>query len=108
MTIRRGSEVSRRRHETLDDALEAMRSEAEAVRAEGGLPELNVIRTFEPSKRVAARLEISRGGLLRGRTAGVDVMGDGSVVAFRGGVVRHQLGEDDPQRGYEAVREALL
>lgn len=79
----------------------------EAVRAEGGLPEVKMIRTFDPSARVAARLEVSSGGWLRGRTAGLDVMGDGSVIAFRGGVMRQEVarGEDEP--AYEAVRAAL-
>jgi hypothetical protein len=37
-------------------------------------------------------VEISTGGVLRrGVTAGVDVMGDGRYVAFRGGVGREEL-----------------
>ncbi len=51
-----------------------------------------MLRDFEPGERVAARLELSTGGLLRGRAAGVDVMGDGSLVAVRGGVRRAAAG----------------
>jgi hypothetical protein len=66
-----------------------------------------LLRDFEPGERVAARLEISRGNVLRGATAGVDVMGDGSLVAFAGGVGRRRL---DPQAGetvFDAIRREL-
>jgi hypothetical protein len=68
-----------------------MRGEAESVIAEGPLRERKMIRTYEPEKQVAARFEISTGGWLGGDTAGVDVMGDGRVVPFRGGVARREL-----------------
>jgi hypothetical protein len=76
------------------------------VRREGPLPSRSLVREFSPQDLVAARLEISTGGLLRGRTAGVDVMGDGSFVAFRGGMRREEL---DPDEGYPwaTVRDAL-
>ena len=57
--------------------------------------------------QVAGRVEISTGGLLRrGEDAGVDVMGDGTFVAFAGGMRRTEL---DPGRQgpFEAVRRAL-
>jgi hypothetical protein len=66
-----------------------------------------MIRTYEPSQRVKARLEISTGGFLRGADAGIDVMGDGRLVPYHGGVRRRELelgARDDP---YEAIREAL-
>jgi hypothetical protein len=84
-----------------------MRGAAESVVAEGPLPERKMIRTYEPSKQVAARLEISTGGWLGGDTAGVDVMGDGRVVPFSGGVVRRELEPKEAQSPYDAVRKAL-
>jgi hypothetical protein len=84
-----------------------MRATAEAVIAEGPLPERKMIRTYEPEKQVAARLEISTGGWLGGDTAGVDVMGDGRVVPFRGGVVRRELEPKSGGTAYDAVRKAL-
>ena len=63
-----------------------------------------MIRRYEPAKRVAARLEIGtrRWG---GPAAGVDVMGDGRVVAFTGSVGRRPLEEEgDP---YAAVEREL-
>ena len=54
-------------------------------------------------------MEISTGGLFRrGGTAGVDVVGDGRYVAFRGGIGREELdfGEGSPfatiRRAFEA------
>lgn len=84
-----------------------MRATAEAVIAEGPLPQRKMIRTYEPEKQVAARLEISTGGWLGGDTAGVDVMGDGRVVPFRGGVVRRELEPKSGETAYDAVRKAL-
>jgi hypothetical protein len=71
------------------------------VRAEGGLGAVSVIRDFEPGDRVAARIEIARGGMLRGTNAGVDVMGDGTLVPFAGSVGRRQLD------AFEAVKREL-
>jgi hypothetical protein len=80
---------------------------AEAVRAEGGLGEISAFRTYEPARRVAARLELSGPGILGRPEAGVDVMGDGSLVPYRGAIFKRRL---DPPRGgsaYDAVRKAL-
>jgi hypothetical protein len=84
-----------------------MRATAEAVIAEGPLPQRKMIRTYEPEKQVAARLEISTGGWLGGDTAGIDVMGDGRVVPFRGGVVRRELEPKSGATAYDAVRKAF-
>ncbi len=84
-----------------------MRAEAESVIAEGPLPERKMIRTYEPEKQVAARFEISSGGWLGGRTAGLDVMGDGRVVPFSGGLVRRELEPKGAQTPYDAVRKAF-
>lgn len=107
LTVRNGPRVTREGHESLDAAVTAMRERLREVRAEGGLPEVTMLRTFEPDKRVKARLEISSGGWLRrGREAGIDVMGDGSIVPFRGGAFRRPLGAaegDDPMVAVEAA-----
>ncbi|HEX6116232.1 MAG TPA: hypothetical protein VFY99_03980 [Solirubrobacterales bacterium] len=84
-----------------------MREEAEEVVAEGPLPERKMIRDYAPETQVAARLEISSGGLIGGDTAGVDVMGDGRMVPFRGGVVRRELEPKGSQTVFDAVRKAL-
>jgi hypothetical protein len=84
-----------------------MRVEAEEVVAEGPLPERKVIRDYKPETQVAARLEISSGGLLGGDTAGLDVMGDGRLVPFKGGIFRNELEPKGSQSPYDAVRKAL-
>lgn len=88
-------------------AVESMRDHADRIRAEGGLPEVSMIRTYEPGDRVAARLEISSGRMLRSRDAGVDVMGDGAVVAFRGGVRRRPIAPESGQSPFDLVESAL-
>jgi hypothetical protein len=77
------------------------------VLAEGPLPQRKMIRTYEPETQVAARFEISTGGLLGGDTAGIDVMGDGRLVPFRGGMVRKELEPKGSQTPYDTVRKAL-
>jgi len=106
LTVRHGSRVERERFVELDAALSALREQVESVRAEGPLDEVKALRTFEAGTRVAARVEISTGGWLRGTDAGVDVMGDGSLVAYTGGVGRRELGADG-RSAFEAIREHL-
>lgn len=108
LTIRNGPKVTRKQHSSLEEALAAMREAAERIRAEGGLAEVRTLRTYEPEQRVKARIEVTSGGTLRrGRTAGVDVMGDGSVVPFAGGVFREQLEAPSGGGAYDAVAEAM-
>ena len=84
-----------------------MREEVDEVVAEGPLPERKMIRDYEPATQVAARFEISSGGFIGGDTAGVDVMGDGRLVPFRGGVMRRELEPKGNQTPFDAVRKAL-
>jgi hypothetical protein len=56
---------------------------------------------------VHARLELSAGSLLRGREAGLDVMGDGALVPYTGVIRKRRLEPGRDQSAYEAVREAL-
>ena len=107
LTVRHGPQVKRERFDSLDDAVESMRRDADAIRSEGPLQKVSSLRDFEPGQQVQARLEISTGGLLRGRDAGVDVMGDGSLVPYSGGVRRTELELRDGQSPFEAVGEAL-
>lgn len=108
LTIRNGPKVSRERFDTLPEAVAAMREWSERVRAEGDLPDVTMIRTYQSSDRVHARLEISTGGWLRGRDAGIDVMGDGALVPFRGGAFRKVLRPADGESPFEAVERAMM
>ena len=98
--------MTRERFEELDAALSELRRQVEEVRAEGPLADVRALRTFEAGARVAARLELSTGRWLRGTDVGVDVMGDGSLVAHAGGVRRRELAAEG-EAVYEAMREHL-
>jgi hypothetical protein len=107
LTVRQGPRVAREKFEDLDAAIEALERHAKDIRSAGPLRTRKMLREFEPEVQVAGRVEISTGGLLRrGDDAGVDVMGDGTFVAFSGGMRRTEL--DPGDRGpFEAVRRAL-
>ena len=104
LTVRHGPKVERERFDSLEAAIESMREQADAIRGEGPLGSVKAFREYGPEQRVAARLEISTGGFMRGRDAGLDVMGDGSLVPYAGGLRKRPLDDDDP---YSAVRRAL-
>ncbi len=107
LTVRKGPHVAREKFEDLDAAIAAMERGAKDIRSEGPLGAKKVFREYEPGVQVAGRVEISTGGFLRsGVSAGIDVMGDGTLVAYRGGVHREELnpGQNGP---FEAVRKAL-
>jgi hypothetical protein len=107
LTARRGPHVTREKFEDLDEAVTVMERRVKDIRSEGPLQARKMFREYEPGVQVAGRVEISTGGFLRtGESAGIDVMGDGSLVAYRGGVRREELdpGQDGP---FEAVRKAL-
>jgi hypothetical protein len=107
LTVRHGSQVDRERFDDLDEAVAELRRRAEEVRGEGPLETVSAFRDYEPGKRVAARLELSSGGWLRGREAGVDVMGDGTLIPYAGGVRRKPLESGQGRSAFEAVRKAL-
>lgn len=107
LTVRKGPNVAREKFEDLDEAIAAMERRAKDIRSEGPLVAQKMLREFEPEIQVAGRVEISTGGFLRsGREAGIDVMGDGTLVAYEGGMHRSELdpGQDGP---FAAVRKAL-
>jgi hypothetical protein len=107
LTVRHGSEVKRERFGSLEEAIIELERRAGSVRAEGGLDEVKTLRTFEPSERVAARLELTGPGVLRRPEAGVDVMGDGALVPYQGAIRKRRL---EPRRGqspFDAIHDAL-
>jgi hypothetical protein len=68
---------------------------------------ISAVRDFSPGQRVNARIELSGPGFLRGREGGVDVMGDGSVVAYKGAIRKDLLPADSLDEAFEHLREAL-
>ena len=107
LTERRGPKVTREDFDRLDDAIAELKRRAEAVRAAGPLEKKSLLRDFEPADQVAARIEITGRGWLRAPTAGVDVKGDGAIVAFTGGMRREVLEPTDGRSPFDAVREML-
>jgi hypothetical protein len=77
------------------------------IRREGPLDEIKAFRTHQPGQRVHARLELSTGGVLRGREAGVDVMGDGALIPYVGVVRKRRLDPEHGQSAFDAIRAAL-
>ncbi|HXF00346.1 MAG TPA: hypothetical protein VN458_08355 [Solirubrobacterales bacterium] len=107
LTVRHGPNVERESFETVDEAVDALERRAEAVRREGPLTRVNTLRDYEPGQRVHARLELSTGGVLRGREAGIDVMGDGALVPYVGVIRKRRLEPSRDRSAFDAVREAL-
>jgi hypothetical protein len=107
VTVRHGSDVDRGRFKTLDEALAEARERVDAVRRGGRLGEVSGFRTYEPGERVQARIEISGPGLVRTAEAGIDVMGDGTLVPYRGAIRKQRLGAGTLDEAVEGLREAL-
>lgn len=107
LTIRNGPVVGRERFDSLQTAVETMRERTAEILAEGGLPEIRALRTFGPEDRVKARLELSTGRIFRRREAGVDLMGDGSVVPYVGGSSKRTIRPGEHDDPFDAVTEAL-
>jgi hypothetical protein len=99
--------VSHGEFDDLGEAVAAMRERALAIRSQGPARPVRSLRDFAPAQQVHARLQLSRGGLLRRSVAGVDVRGDGTFVPFRGGVVREELDPSHHDTPFDLVRETL-
>jgi len=68
---------------------------------------MNALRDYESGQRVNARLELSSGGLFRGREAGLDVMGNGALVPYVGSVRKRKIEAPEGGSAFDAVRQAL-
>jgi hypothetical protein len=56
---------------------------------------------------VAARIEISGPGLIRSPEGGIDVMGDGTAIAYTGTVRKEPIDADSVDQAFERLGEAL-
>ena len=110
VTVRVGPRVQRTQAQTLAAALDELEAGTRAAAtAEGrrGAVDLRY-RRFEPEEQVVARGELR--GPERWRPAvraGLDVRGDGEVVAWTGGVRREQVTPAADETPYQALRRAL-
>jgi hypothetical protein len=109
VTVRNGPSVEKLRCETLPEALDALEQRARAVADGNGLDEIDLhVRRYKPSDQVAARAELKGPQRLRPIIhAGIDVRGDGSVVAWSGGVKREQITMVGGETGFAALRRAV-
>ena len=96
VTVRRGPKTSREKYETLNQALAAIEREARGHRS----TENALGRTYAPEDLVAARIELKGAS----QPAGIDVRGDGSLVAWTGRVRRTPLEGRD---ALEALRQSV-
>jgi len=104
VTVRSGPKVEHERRDSLDEALDLLEAEARALAAGPRLGAVEAIgRRFEAADRVAGRAEL-RGPRLR---AGLDVHGDGSVVAWTGRLRRAVVEPRGGESAYAALRRSL-
>jgi hypothetical protein len=107
LTIRHGPKVAHESFDDLDEAVTAMKRQTQVIRQEGPLEEISVIREYGPGQRVHARLELRSGGIFRRREAGMDLMGDGTLVPFVGVIRKEPIELEDGASPFDAVRTAL-
>jgi hypothetical protein len=107
VTVRHRSRVGREKFATLDEAITDARRRVEQIRREDRLPPISMLREFTPAERVQARVEISGPGLIRAPEGGIDVMGDGSAIAYTGAIRKRTLEADSLEEAFERLREGL-
>ena len=98
LTVRRGPKVDHERAETLEDAIEIAKRYVRGSRRRDAVEGIG--RRYEAAALLAVRIELKGPG---GR-AGLDVRGDGAVIAWTGRVFRTELPGDDP---YVALAQRL-
>jgi hypothetical protein len=104
---RRDGETAKRRFATLGEAVDDLETELRSVAsviARGPRVERALGRDYEPGEQVAVRGEL-RGP--DGVRAGVDVRGDGAMVAFTGVVRRRPVELGDREDAWAGLRREV-
>ncbi len=99
--------MGREKFESLEDAIADARRRVEEIQREDRLPPVRSIRDFSPGKRVQARIEISGPGLIRAPEGGIDVMGDGTAIAYTGAIRKETIEAGSLDEAFERLRVAL-
>jgi hypothetical protein len=99
--------VGREKFDSLDEAIGEVRRRVEQIQWEDRLPHISMLREFTPQEQVQARIEISGPGLIHSPEGGIDVMGDGSAIAYTGSVRKEKLDADSLDDAFERLRDAL-
>jgi hypothetical protein len=107
VTVRHGSSVGREKFDSLDEAIADTRRRVEEIQREDRLPPISMLRDFTPDEQVQARIEISGPGLFRSPEGGIDVMGDGTAIAYSGSIRKERLDADSLDDAFERLRDAL-
>jgi hypothetical protein len=110
LTVRNGPRVTRERYGSLEEALAALGERADALSVASAREEVQFFsRRIEPSRQVAARLQIAGPGDWRGAgvSGGVDLRGDGSTEAFTGRMRRTIVEQHRGESATAALRRAL-
>jgi hypothetical protein len=107
VTIRHGSKVGREKFDSLDEAIDDARRRVEEIRREGGLPGISAFREHPSDQRVQARIEISGPGFFRSREGGIDVMGDGSAIAYIGAIRKETIGAHSLDEAFDRLHADL-
>jgi hypothetical protein len=101
VVVRRGPKVERLKRDSLEEAIDTLEHHARFVPRSKGVDFVN--RRYEPEDLVAARIELKGSGV----RAGVDVRGDGSMVAWTGRIRRAEIEPRDGENAPAALRRAL-
>lgn len=109
LTVRDGPRVERERHDSLDDALDALQARVLKLGARRPRAPIDIrTRQFEPAAQVAARAELSGPERFMPRIrAGIDVHGDGSATAWTGRARRSPVAREDGESAIAALRRVL-
>jgi len=107
VTVRHGSSVGREKFDSLDEAIADTRRRVEEIRRGDRLPHISMLREFTPQEQVHARIEISGPGLIRAPEGGIDVMGDGTAIAYTGAIRKEQIEADSLDEAFDRLGRAL-
>jgi hypothetical protein len=104
---RRDGKTDKRRFDALAEAVDDLETELRSVAsviARAPRVEQRLGREYEPAAQVAVRGELRGPGRLR---AGVDVRGDGTMVAFTGVVRRQPIALADREDAWAGLRREV-
>jgi hypothetical protein len=107
--IRVGPKITRERHGSLADAIDALERELTTLGPAGRRDTERVLaHEYEPADQVAARGELAGPSRINPRVrAGADVRGDGSIEVYRGKVRRELIERQRGEAPFDALRRVL-
>lgn len=109
VTIRVGPKITRSRHSSLGEAIDALERELTTLGPAGRRKAQKVLtREYEPGVQVSARGEVAGPSRINPRVrAGADVRGDGSIEVYRGKLRRRLVERERREAPFDALRREL-